>query len=118
MELQSKFLEEMDFNTRASTEEHMLIAMDKSIHEENFSQSLQTNNEQFKVAVTFLTSYNDVFDVTSKKFQFSFTSVFEVAENSTISILPGANELQSLIVEIRRIILEEGRKSEENYPSK
>ena len=117
-ELQSKILEQMDFKTRASTEEHMLIAMDKSIHAENFFQYLQTNNEQFKVTVTFLTSYNDIFDVTSKKTQFLSTSVFEFAENNTISILPGAKELQSLIAEIRRIILEEGKKSEEIYPSK
>ena len=53
MELRSKLLEQIAFNTRPKIEEHMLIVMDKSIHEEHLSQSLQTNNKQFKIAVTF-----------------------------------------------------------------
>ena len=44
MELPSKFLERIAFNTRHKTEEHMLIVMNKSIHEEYLSQPLQTNN--------------------------------------------------------------------------
>ena len=31
--------------------------MDKFIHEEHLSQPLQTNNKQFKIAVSFLTGY-------------------------------------------------------------
>ena len=34
-------------------EEHMLIVMDKSTHEEHLAQPLQTYNEKFKVAVAF-----------------------------------------------------------------
>ena len=41
----------------------MLIDMDKSSHEEHLSQPLQTNNKQFKKAVTFLTGYNGTFYV-------------------------------------------------------
>ena len=67
MELPSKILEQIAFKTRAKIEEHMLIIMDKSTHEEHLSQPLQTNNEQFKIAVTFLTGYNGVFNVTDKK---------------------------------------------------
>ena len=47
MELPSKLLEQMVFNTRAKIEEHMLNVMDKSSHEEHLSQALQTMNRQF-----------------------------------------------------------------------
>ena len=39
--------------------------MDKSTQEELFSQPLQTKNKHFKAAVTFLTSYNGIFNITS-----------------------------------------------------
>ena len=45
MELPSKVLEEIAFNTRLKIEEHMLAVMDKSIHEEHLSQPQQTNNK-------------------------------------------------------------------------
>ena len=38
MELPSKLLEHISFNTRPKIEEHMLIIMDKSTHEEHLSQ--------------------------------------------------------------------------------
>ena len=44
--------------------------MDKSIHEEHLFQPLQTNNKQFKIAVTFLTVYNGVFNVTNSNNKF------------------------------------------------
>ena len=72
MELQSKILEQIAFNTRAKTEEHMLIVMNKSTHEEHLSQPLQTNNKQFKIAVTFLTGYNGIFNVTNSNKKFYF----------------------------------------------
>ena len=70
MELPSKLLEQIAFNTRPKIEEHMLIVMDKSIHEEHLFQSLQTNNKQFKIAVTFLTGYNGIFNVTNSNNRF------------------------------------------------
>ena len=45
MELPSKILEQIAFNTRPKIEEHMLIVMSKSTHEEHLSQPLQTNNK-------------------------------------------------------------------------
>ena len=54
MELPTKILEQIAFNRRRKIEEHMLIIMDKSIHEEHLFQPLQTNNKQFKIAITFL----------------------------------------------------------------
>ena len=50
----------------------MLIVMDKSTHEEHLSQPLQTNNKQFKIAVTFLTGYNGIFNVTNGSNNFLF----------------------------------------------
>ena len=46
--------------------------MDKSTHEEHLSQPLETNNKQFKVAVTFLTGYNGIFNVTNSNNKFFF----------------------------------------------
>ena len=70
MELPSKLLEQIAFNTRPKIEEHMLFIMDKSTHEEYLSQPLQTNNKQFKIAVTFLTVYNGIFKVMDKNIEF------------------------------------------------
>ena len=70
MELPSKLLVQTAFNTRPKIEEHMLIVMEKSPLEEHFSQPLQTNNKQFKIAVTFLTGYNGIFNVTNSNKNF------------------------------------------------
>ena len=40
--------------------------MKKSIHEERLSQSLQTDNNQFKTAVSFLIGYIGIINVTDK----------------------------------------------------
>ena len=64
MELSSKIIVQIGFNTNQKIEEHMLIVMDKTVHEEHLSQPLQTNNEQFKIAIIFLTGYNGIFNVT------------------------------------------------------
>ena len=65
MELPSKLSEQIDFNTKPKIEEHMLIVMDKSTHEEHLSQPLQTNKKQFKIAITFLVGCNGIFNVTN-----------------------------------------------------
>ena len=65
MELPSKVLEQIAINTRPEIEEHMLIVRGKSILEEHLSHPLQTKNIQFKIAVTFLTGYNGIFNVTN-----------------------------------------------------
>ena len=46
--------------------------MDKNTHEEHLSQPLQTNNKQFKLAFTFLTGYNGIFNVTNSNNKFYF----------------------------------------------
>ena len=46
----------------------MLIFLSISIHEEHLLQPLQTNNKHFKIAITFPTGYNSMFEVTDKIF--------------------------------------------------
>ena len=70
MELPSKLLEQIAFNTRPKIEEHMLIVMDISAREDYLFQPLQTNNKQFKIAITFLTGYNGIFNVTNSNKKF------------------------------------------------
>ena len=114
MDLPSKLLEQTAFKTRPKIEEPLLIAMDKSTHEEHLSQPLQTNNKQFKIAVTFLTGYNGIFNITSNINKFYFTN--PANEIVMIAIPQGAYELESLILEIKRIIIEEGHITENFYP--
>ena len=73
MELSSKLLEQIAFNTRPKIEEHMLIVMDKSIHEEHLSQALQTNNKQFKLAINFLAGCNCSFLILQIKIIYSIS---------------------------------------------
>ena len=65
----------------------MLIVMDKSIQEEKLSQPLQTNNKQFKIAVTFLTPYNGLFNATNKNNKFYFTTSINHDDFNIITIL-------------------------------
>ena len=117
MEVPSRLLEQIAFNTRPKIEEHMLIVMNKSTHEEHLSQPLQTNNKQFKVAVTFLTGYNGIFNVTSKNNKFYFIkSITDKDGFIQITIPPGAYELENLNNEIKRIIIDEEHYTEANYP--
>ena len=116
MELPSKLLEQIAFNTRPKIEEHMLIVMDKSIHEEHLSQPLQTNNKQFKIAVTFLTGYNGIFNVTTENNKFYFLKSITDDDHIQITIPPGAYEIESLNNEIKRIINDQEHYTEANYP--
>ena len=117
MELPSKLLEQIAFNTRPKMEEHMLIVMDKSTHEEHLSQPLQTNNKQFEIAVTFLTGYNGIFNVTNENNKFYFIkSITDKDGNIIITNPPGAYEIESLNNENKRIIIDEKHYTEANYP--
>ena len=60
---QVSFCKIVAFITRAKIEEYMLIVMDKSSHDENLSQPIQTNIKYFNKAVTVLTGYIDIFKV-------------------------------------------------------
>ena len=108
MELSSKLLEQIVFNTRPKIEEHLLIVMNKSTHEEHLFQPLQTNNKQFKIAVTFHACYNGIFNVTNKNIKFYFLKSITDADHIQITIRQGIYEIESLNDEIRRIIINEG----------
>ena len=116
MELPSKLLEQIAFNTRSKIEEHILIVMDKSTHEEHLSQPLQTNNKQFKIAVTFLSAYNGIFNVTNKNNKFYFKRNLIDEDFIQIRIPEGAYEIESLNDEIKRIIIDKEHYTEANYP--
>ena len=94
-ELSSEILEQIAFNTRPKIEKNKLIVMNKSTHEEHLSQPLQTNNKQFKIAVTFLTGYNGIFNITdtNNKIYFKKTNTDE-AGFIQITIRLGAYELE------------------------
>ena len=70
--------------------------MDKSTHEEHLFQPLQTNNKQFKIAVTFLTGYNGIFNITLKNNKFYFLKSITEDDHIIITIPPGAYEIESL----------------------
>ena len=119
MELPSKNLAQLSFNTGPKIDEHMLNVMDKSTHEEHLSQPLQFNNKQIKVAVTFLTGYNGIFKVTDKNNKVYFAkSISDEGGFIQIFLFPGAYEIENLNNEIRRIIIDQGHYTEEDYPFK
>ena len=119
MEIATKFLEQIADNTRPKIEEHILFIMNKSTHEEHLSQPLQTNNKQYKIAVTFLSAFNGIFNVTNSKNKFYFTkSITDDNHFTQITISPGANEIESFDNEIKRIIFDESHYTEANYPFK
>ena len=93
----------------------MLIVKDKYTHEWNFSQTLQTNNEQFQIAVTLLSAYKGIFDVTNNK-KINFLTVLASAEISVITSPKGAYELTSLKKKLKRYITVVGFITEEEYP--
>ena len=117
MELPSKLLEQIAHNTRSRIEEHILVVMDKSSHEEHLSQQLKTSNNQFKVAVTFLTRYNGVSNVTNSNEKFYFiNSITDKDGYLQITMPPGAYEIENSNIEIKSLIIEEGHYTELNYP--
>ena len=80
--------------------------MNKSTHEEHLFQPLQTINKQFKIAVTFLSAYSGIFNVTTSNNKFFFTkSITDDNHFTQTTISPGANEIESLDSEIKGIVL-------------
>ena len=106
MELPSKLLEQIAFNTRPKNEEHMWIVMDKTTHGEHLFQPLQTNNKQFKRAVTFLSAYNGIFNVTNLNNKLYFKKKYISDDFIQITSSPGAYKIESLEDEIEKIIID------------
>ena len=116
MDLPSKLLEQIVFNTRSKIEEHMIIVMDKSIHEENSSQPLQTNIKKLKIAVTLLSVYNGIFNVTTSENNLFFKKSLIDEDFIQIRIPIGAYEIESLNDEIKRTFIDEEDFAESDYP--
>ena len=117
MELPSIILKQNAFITRAKMEEHMLIVMDKRTHKQHLSQPLETNNNQFKLAVTFLTGYNGIFKVTNSNNKFYSKQTYTNEDHFIqITLQPGAKKIESLNNEIRRFIIDEEQFTETDYP--
>ena len=116
MELPSKLLEEIAYNTRPKIEEHMLILTDKSTHEEHLFQPLQTNNKQYNITITFLSAYNGIFNVTNRNDKFYFKKALIDENFIQIRVPEGAYEIESLNDEIKRTIIYKEHSTEANYP--
>ena len=117
MELPSNLLEQMAFNSIRIFEDHLLIVMKKSTLEKHLSQPLQTNNKQFKIAVTLQTGYNGIFKVTNENNKFYFRKTITYGDGFIqITIPPGAYEIETLNNEIKKIIIDEEHYTESNYP--
>ena len=115
--LTSKLLEQIAFNTRPKIEEHIWIVMDESTHEEHLSQPLQTNNKQYKIAVTFLTGYNGIFNLTNENNKFYFMKSNTDGDGFVqITIPPGAHKIEAIDKELKRIIMGADHFTEANYP--
>ena len=114
--LSTELLEQIAFNTRPKIEEHLLIVMKESTHEEHLSQPLQTNNKQFKVAITFLSGYNSLFNVSDKNNKFYFVKSIADDEYIKVTIRPGIYEIEALDLKIKRVVIDEGHYNESDYP--
>ena len=117
MELPKNLLEKIAFITRPKIENHILILMDKSTHEEHLSQPLQIEIKQFKKAVTFLTAYNGTLNVTNENNKLYFNKTITNEDRFiNITISPGAYEIEILKNEIQRSIIDQEPFTEANYP--
>ena len=52
----------------------MFNVMDESTHEENLNEPLKINNKQPKIAITFLTGYNEIFSLTGENNKFFYNT--------------------------------------------
>ena len=111
-------MEQIAFNTRPKVEEHLLIIMINSTHEEHLAQPLQTSQRPFKIAVTFLSGYNGIFNVTNTNFRFYFKKALIDGDFIQITISPGAYEIESMNDENKRNIIDKDYFTESNYPFK
>ena len=113
MELPSKLLEQIAFNTRPKIEEHMLIVMKNSTHEENLIQQLHTNNKDFKVGVTCLTGYNGIQNINEKNNRFYYITPNNLLReiilppgNYAIVLEKNADDIPSFERKIKELIIE------------
>ena len=90
--------------------------MAKSSHEEHLFQPLQTNIKQFKLAVTFLTVYNGIFNATNSSNKVYFIKSITHKDGYIHITMPlGAYEIENLNNEIKSNTIEDGHYRETDY---
>ena len=95
----------------------MLIVMNDSTHEKHLSQPLKTNKKEYKIAVTFLTGYNVIFNLTNQNNIFYFAkSITDGDGFIQITTPQDSYEIESLKIEIKRIIVDEAPSTVADYP--
>ena len=94
MELASKLSVQIALHARPETEEQLLIVIDKLTKEKFLSQPLQTIIQQLRVAITVLTGYNDLFDVTTRKSINIFISVSKCFEYNVVRTPPATFDVE------------------------
>ena len=123
MELPSQLLKQIAFNTRSKIEEHILIVLKNSTHEENLIQPLHTNNKDFKVAVTYLTGYNGIQNIKEENNRFYYITPSNLLReiilppgNYAIVLEKTDDSIPSFQTKIKELIIENGDATKENYP--
>ena len=116
MELSSKILEQVPFNTRPKVEEHILVVINKSTHEEHLAQPFQTNDKQFKIAITFCSCYNGIFNVTNTNIKFFSKKTLIEEDFVQVTTPPSTYEIESLNDENKRNINMKEYYRENEYP--
>ena len=93
--------------------------MDKFTHEDFSFQPLQSKNKQIKIAVTFLTAYNAIFNITglNKKIN-SKKTITQGEDFIQITIPQGNYEVKSWKHKLKRIIIYKGHYTAIDYPFK
>ena len=102
------------FNARPKIGEHMLIVMDKSIHQETLAQPLQTNNNLNSLLLFLLVITASLRLLERNNFYFA-KSIIDKDGFFQITIPPGAYELESLNNENKRNIIGEGHITQADY---
>ena len=73
--------------------------------------------KQFKIAVTFLTGFNGIFNYKNSNDKFYFKKSIADADGFIQNIIPpGAYELESLNKENKKIIIDKGHCTQKEYP--
>ena len=74
------------------------------------------NKKQFKVAVTFLTAFIGIFNLTNSNNKFYFRKTLTGEDGFVhITITPGDYEIEALDKELKRIIIGENHFTQANY---
>ena len=79
---------------------------------------IRTDSKQFKIAITFLTGYNGIFNVTNKNNKFYFRKSINDEDFIRNTILPGAYEIKGFDKEIKRPNFDENYFTEATHPFK